>query len=250
MRNYELKNSIFTTMHIKNLLLVLALAGLISCGKKYKDYQPVNEQPELHKVEVLEVQDAGNYTYLLAKEGDREYWMAIDRTEVSKGEVLYYRHFIEMKDFKSKELDREFASILFVDGASRDPNDTEPETPPSPAQIPGHDNLPKVRLVDSIRIEPAAGGLSIAEVYARAAEYKNKKVLVRGKVTKVNNDIMNRNWVHLMDGTRGDRDDLTFTTQAVIQVGDTVTLEGTLAIDKEYGVGYTYPLIVEDAELK
>ncbi len=250
MRIYELKNSIFTTMRIKNILLVLALAGLVSCGKKYKDYQPVNEQPELHKVEVLEVQDGGSYTYLLVKEEDREYWMAIDQKEVREGEVLYYRHFIEMKDFKSKELDREFSSILFVDGASADPNKTDPEPTPDPKQIPGHENLPKVRLVDSIKIEPAAGGLSIAEVYQRAEEYKNKKVLVRGKVTKVNNDIMNRNWVHLMDGTRGDRDDLTFTTQAVIQVGDTVTLEGTLAVDKEYGVGYTYPLIVEDAKLK
>ena len=250
MKNYELKNSIFTTMRIKSILIVFVLAGLISCGKKYKDYQPVNGKPELHKVEVLQVQDAGNYTYLLAREGDKEYWMAIDQTEVIEGEVLYYRHFIEMKGFKSKELDREFESILFVDGASRDPNDTDAEPAPRTLEIQGHENLPKVRMVDSIKIEAAPGGLSISEVYQKAKEFENKKVMVRGKVTKVNNDIMNRNWVHLMDGTRGDRDDLTFTTQAVIQLGDTVTLEGILAIDKEYGAGYTYPLIVEDALLK
>ena len=54
-----------------------------------------------------------------------------------------------------------------------------------------------------------------------------------------------------MDGTKGEnRSDLTFTTKDVVQVGDTVTFEGTLAIDREFGAGYVYPLIVEDAVIK
>ena len=61
---------------------------------------------------------------------------------------------------------------------------------------------------------------------------------------------MDRNWVHLVDGTEGDgKSDLTFTTQEIVKVGDTVVLEGTLATDREFGAGYVYPVIVEEAIL-
>ena len=68
---------------------------------------------------------------------------------------------------------------------------------------------------------------------------------------KVNSNIMDRNWVHLMDGTKGpDKASLTFTTIENIQVGDTVMLEGILAVNKEFGAGYVYPVIIEKAEIK
>jgi hypothetical protein len=54
-----------------------------------------------------------------------------------------------------------------------------------------------------------------------------------------------------MDGTKGEnRSDLTFTTNDVVKVGDTVTFEGVLALDREFGAGYVYPLIVENAVVK
>ncbi|MDX2415239.1 MAG: hypothetical protein QNK33_08605 [Bacteroidales bacterium] len=93
--------------------------------------------------------------------------------------------------------------------------------------------------------------MTIAELYDGAEKYKDKEVIIRGQVVKVNMDIMDRNWVHLMDGTKaGDKSDLTFTTKEVLKVGDTVTFKGILAIDKEFGAGYVYPLIVEGATLE
>ena len=50
-----------------------------------------------------------------------------------------------------------------------------------------------------------------------------------------------------MYGTKGERSDLTFTTQEEFQIGDTVTVKGVIAVDKEYGAGYVYPVILEDA---
>ena len=41
--------------------------------------------------------------------------------------------------------------------------------------------------------------------------------------------------------------DLTVTTQDVVLLGDTVTFEGTLKLDKDFGAGYLYPVIIEDA---
>ena len=80
--------------------------------------------------------------------------------------------------------------------------------------------------------------------------FKEKTVTVRGQVVKVNMDIMDRNWVHLVDGTKGtDKSDLTFTTLELVKVGDTVVFKGVLAIGREFGAGYVYPLIVEEAVL-
>jgi hypothetical protein len=103
------------------------------------------------------------------------------------------------------------------------------------------------------KIAPPPGGLSIADVWARRTTLAGKVVLLRGKVVKVNNAIMDRNWVHLQDGSGAPKDgthDLTVTTTDVVTVGDIVTVSGTLAIDKDFTEGYTYAAIVENATIK
>jgi hypothetical protein len=58
--------------------------------------------------------------------------------------------------------------------------------------------------------------------------------------------IMNRNWIHIQDGT-GDKLDLTVTTTENIALGSVVTLKGTIALDKDFGAGYRYDIIMEGA---
>lgn len=102
-----------------------------------------------------------------------------------------------------------------------------------------------------IQVEKAPNGITIAELYKNRNNYANKKVIVRGQVVKTNNGIMDRNWVHIKDGTsEAGKSDLTFTTQEIVSVGDVVTFEGVVALDKEYGKGYVYPLVVENATFK
>ena len=72
---------------------------------------------------------------------------------------------------------------------------------------------------------------------------------VTGQCVKVNPMIMNRNWVHLRDGSVSDHD-LTVTTDANIPLGAVVSLEGRIALNKDFGAGYKYDLIMEDAVLK
>ena len=61
---------------------------------------------------------------------------------------------------------------------------------------------------------------------------------------------MNRNWIHLQDGTESDgKFDLTITTDQAIVTGDIIIVEGKIAVDKDYGFGYKYDLIMEDAKL-
>jgi hypothetical protein len=61
---------------------------------------------------------------------------------------------------------------------------------------------------------------------------------------------MGKNWIHLQDGT-GDNgsNDLTVTTDSTVNVGDTVLVSGVLNTDKDFGYGYQYAVIVEDAKI-
>lgn len=232
---------------MKIKLLVFCIAILMSCNNKKKEYAPISNNIAQNEVIVKEVQQTSGYTYVLAQDSGQEIWMAISKTEVAVGEKLYFDEAIEMKDFESKELNKVFDRIIFVDQVSKKPLDAKDKKKAVIAKR--QDGMRE--LLDSIKISPVAGSKSIAELYENAKEYNNKTVKVRGQVVKVNSDIMDRNWVHLMDGTKGDdRSDLTFTTKEIVKVGDTVTLEGVLAIDREFGAGYVYPVIVESAVLK
>lgn len=105
--------------------------------------------------------------------------------------------------------------------------------------------------VDLSGIAKAEGGRTIAEVFAAKDQLAGQMVAIRGKVVKTNPRIMGRNWLHIRDGsgTEG-ANDLTVTTAgAVPTVGDTVLVNGTAVLNKDFGMGYTYDVIVEDAEV-
>jgi hypothetical protein len=108
--------------------------------------------------------------------------------------------------------------------------------------------------VGDVKVAKAAGAdaRTVAEVYAQKGALKEKAVSIRGKVVKFNPGIMGKNWVHLQDGSgkadKGDND-ITVTTQDMTSVGDTVLVKGMVRIDKDFGAGYAYPVIVEDAKL-
>ena len=91
------------------------------------------------------------------------------------------------------------------------------------------------------------GGNTIAEIYARKQKLKGKTVRVRGQVTKFTAEVMGKNWLHIRDSST--LDDLTVTTDNTVAIDDVVILEGKLVLDKDYGYGYFYPLIMEDARI-
>jgi len=232
---------------MRTTLLLLSITLLLSCESKKKDYAPLSKNMAQNEVTVNEVQQTAGYTYLLVQESNQEFWLAVTKTEVKVGEKIYFTEAMEMNDFESKELNKVFDRIFFVDQISKKPIDVETKK----AELVAKQQEGIQKLLDSIKISPVSGGYSIGDLYTNAEKYNKQIVKVRGQVVKVNMDIMDRNWVHLMDGTKGEnRSDLTFTTKDVVKVGDTVTFEGTLAVDREFGAGYVYPLIVEDAVIK
>lgn len=101
----------------------------------------------------------------------------------------------------------------------------------------------------TVTVTPCEGCIKITDLLANKKSYDGKMVKVTGKVVKYNPGIMGKNWVHIQDGTEYQGVyDLTVTTGQPAKVGDIMTFEGTIALDKDFGYGYFYPVIMEDGK--
>jgi hypothetical protein len=128
-----------------------------------------------------------------------------------------------------------------------------PAAPAAGAMPADHPVAKPSAAVDYAGIAKAEGGKTVAEVYAEKDALAGQPVSVRGKVVKTNTGIMNMDWVHVRDGSGEEgSNDLTVTTKggAVPQVGDTVLVTGTVVLNKDFGMGYSYPVMLENAEVK
>ena len=196
-----------------------------------------------------------NYTYLHVTEAARTNWLAVPSMEATAGEVYYYTGPMPMPNFESKELHRTFDTVLFLGGVSREPI-TEESLKKNANPNAGADNKPYKRTVPSetrkkIKIEPVAGSISISELLANKDKYAGKTITLRGEVTKFNPQIMNKNWIHLQDGTENNgKFDLVLTSDKDVKVGETVTLQGKVVLNKDFGYGYAFEVMVEDATIK
>lgn len=93
-----------------------------------------------------------------------------------------------------------------------------------------------------------AGAMSVADVHAKRADLSGQQITVTGKVVKVNNGIMRRNFIHVQDGTgSGDTDRLIFTSKETAKVGDQIAATGTVKLDTDFGMGYKYPTLIEES---
>jgi hypothetical protein len=109
---------------------------------------------------------------------------------------------------------------------------------------------PETMAMDFTDIEVPDGGKSIADLYADKKSLAGKEVVVRGRVVKFTPGVMNKNWIHLRDGTGTEgANDLTVTTNVTVNLGDLVVARGVMNIDKDFGFGYAYEIIVENADV-
>lgn len=195
---------------------------------------PTKKASNYHHVIVKEVLQTSKYTYLYVTENSKQFWIAVRRLDAKVGDDVYYTQALPMQNFKSKELDRVFESVLFIQGNT--------STPPSAndiAKMGAKKMPPKVdKKIEGIKVNAVSGGISIAELFKNRTQYEGKKVKVSGQVVKVNNGIMGKNWIHIQDGTANADDyDLTFTTQDKANMGQIVTLEGTVYLKKNLELG-------------
>ncbi len=225
--------------HILILSSILILIfGFVACQKSA---EKVELPAGMHAVKVVEATGAANYSYLQVSEDGSKYWIAVPNMEVEIGETLYFTKSMEMKNFHSKSLERDFESILFVEDISKTP-DKKPHVAPHP-QV-------KLAPVPDISVKPLKGGKTVEQVYNEREALNGKVVRVRGKVVRYNPSIMDRNWIHIQDGTGSEGTyDLLVTSQDEVKVGQIIVVEGTVAIDVDLGAGYSYVVVIEKAKV-
>jgi hypothetical protein len=246
-------------MHRLTVALLFATLFLASSCRKDSEPQQANPTPgpapahalpapAQHNGVVQEVLQATEYTYLHLQEAEQTYWIAIQKQDLQVGDKVSFNGGLEMRDFTSKDLDRTFDRVLFVDQLVG--GQAAPAVMAGPHGAPMSSGKP-VLAKETISIQPVAGGTTIGELFGNRDRFADRTVLVKGKVTKINRGIMGRNWIHLQDGTESNGEfDLTLTTQDVAEVGDIAVFEGTVALNRDFGAGYKYDVIMENAQRK
>jgi len=225
---------------VKPLIAALA-AALTTAGLAFAAMPPA--QGTVLKGEVVEVQNVPNYTYLRLKTKDGEIWAAVASAPVAKGAQVTLVDTSVMENFESKALKRKFDRIIFASLADSSASPANPHgaSPARPTTI--------------AKIAPPTGpdGKTVEQAVSGAPSLKGKTVTIRGQVVKYSPGILGKNWVHLQDGSgsaSAGTNDILVTTADTTAIGEVIDARGTVRTNADFGSGYTYTVLVEDAKLR
>lgn len=199
---------------------------------------------------VVETMNAGNYTYVALERGGEKVWAAGPQTTVAIGDEIAIGLQMRMDNFHSDSLDRTFPALYFVGELHPTGEHTASGGHGQPAGA-GSPGGAAARPNDD-SVDKPEGGYRVAEVWDRRNDLADREVILRGRVVKYNAGILDRNWLHIQDGS-GDPElgnhDVTITTDQTASIGDLVTVKGVVSLDKDFGSGYRYAVLVEGAEV-
>ena len=236
---------------------------------------------------VAETLDSGAFTYVRLTTDKGDQWVVCRLQPIKKGAQISVVVNMVADKFQSETLKRTFDKLVFgdVEGApvpagipphgqeSMMPPHGQPAgvMPPHAQQAGGdlsteamtammksqHSGMAKGPVDETpIKVAKAEGSnaKTVAEIWgARATVHEGQPIVLRGKVVKFLPGIMGKNWLHLRDGSgsgeKGDND-ITVTTNDVAAVGNVVLVSGVIHLNKDFGAGYSYPVIVEEAKVK
>lgn len=200
--------------------------------------------------EALETLDVPEYTYIrIGQKGAPDAWVAVASAHVKVGDHVRFESQTIMNNFTSPKLKRTFERIHFGTLAGQDVAPHDPTA--MPAEQPT--GTPVSSDVSLGNIEKADGpnGMRIAELFAQKTSLAGKPARIRAVIVKGTNGVMGKNFLHLRDGSGSEAlhdNDLTVTTNEMLERGQTVLLEGTVTLDKDLGAGYHYDVLLEDAK--
>lgn len=193
---------------------------------------------------VLEVKDVDSYTYLRLKTKNGETWAAVGTAPIKKGATVSIENAMVMTNFESKSLKKTFPTIVFG---------TLPVSEKETASA--HAGVARVADSTPIRVSRATGAnaRTVAEIVAQGKDLKDKPVELHAQVVKFSPAIMGKNWIHLRDGSGSAVDgsnDILVTSAGRAKVGDVVTVTGVVRLDKDFGAGYVYKVLIEDGSIQ
>ncbi len=256
------------------LQAVVVLVALLSITFSVSAMTETGKTQNIVTGKVMETMNSGGYTYMLIEYAAKDTrWVAIPESTVEKGATVRFYEGMVMKNFTSKTLGRVFETIVFSPGLANNnatsPHATFHKTEDSftaaieteqdkerPQTTPNRSggSLGAIVPFEDLSIRKAEGkdSYTIAEIFTNGRNLDGKTVVIRGKVMKISSKIMGRNWIHIQDGTGNamkNQHDLVITTQDKAEKGDIVIVKGILAADKDFGAGYHYEVLVENAKI-
>lgn len=194
---------------------------------------------------VTDVIKASVYTYAEVDIGIKKVWVAGPVTPLKIGNMISFSTDMPMKNFHSKSMKRDFPIIYFVNSFNGDKVVSKNKVS---TMASSHSQIKHKQVLKPVKgINKVKGGNTIAEINAHKQKLKGKTIRVRGQVTKFTPNVMGKNWLHIRDSST--LDDLTVTTDSTVAIDDVVIIEGKLELNKDYGYGYVYPVIVEDTRI-
>lgn len=212
---------------------------------------------EIISGKILQTMNNAGYTYMqIQKKDGGKVWVAVTETAVKVGDKVAVQGGMEMRNFESKGLNRTFDSIIFSEGLATPELPKGAKSSGSSKDMKTQGSKAAVSAKDAKISVPKATGnnaYTVQEAYANSAKLNKKQVTIRGKAVKVSDAIMGKNWIHIQDGSgsqaAGDHN-LVCTSASTVDVGDVITVTGTLAKDRDFGMGYKYKVIIENATIK
>lgn len=180
---------------------------------------------------VLEVINNRAYNYIhVQKDNGDKIWVVVMNTPATVGSRMSFLPGEKKKAVEIKALNRTFDTLYLSAGVMEEP--LAYEAPVAKAKV--------------------TNVITVKDAFSKSAKLNKRKVIVRGKVVKISVGIMNRNWIHIQDGSGSEskkNNTVVCTSQDLAQVGDIITVSGTLAKDRDFGSGYKYSVIIEDATI-
>lgn len=240
-----------------SIIVALSLPALSVAMPDMKppaETEPVKARPIAGKV--LEKMDSSGYTYLLLDSDGFKNWVAIPELYVEVGDEVELNAGVQMGEFKSKPLNKTFNQIIFSSGPTEKYNEKRKANAHKGADmsVPAPGNKKKEgKIVEGLKVEKAKGdnAYTIAEIFDKRDGLQDKVISVRGQVVKISTGIMDRNWVHITDGSgENGANKLVITTKDSPDNGDIVTFKGVFHNNVDFGGGYKYAVIMEDASTK
>lgn len=229
------------------LSLAFVMLLMVSCKNETKT--ETGNAANVHKVIAQEVFHVSEYTYIRGLEDGAEKWIAGPTTDIKVGETFYFGKSMEMPNFQSKELNKTFEIVYFVEHISRTEDGLKRPKGSGASTATTGTQRTTVEKKD-IKIEASENTITIAELLKNRETYNNKVVQLKGEVTKYNPAIMNVNWIHIQDGTEFNGVfDVTATSTDEVALGDIVSFKGTVVLNKDFGAGYVYDVIIENATI-
>ena len=247
---------------MKNYFIVLMAILAVTVGCKEETPKPVGQPaPQKPSVEesaaggftgtALATMKAERYTYVQVDTGTEKIWAATPNFRGKVGDIVVVPKGLAMQNFHSKTLERDFEVVYFVTAITVAGNDQGPtQMARTSFMHPPRSPKPSESQMEVSGITRAKDGKTVAEIYAGRKDLAGEHVTVRGKVVKFLPQIMGKNWLHLRDGSGVEgTNDLTVTTATTVKVGDVVLASGVVSIDRDFGYGYEYDVILEDAKV-